>query len=649
MALLAVTMVYLSAAPASALGRARLAQPQVGAPGAVTGLFTGVSCTSAVQCTAVGSDFHGEPFYANESGGIWGRGTEIGGGGGFGAVSCTASSVCTAIGKIGAAVFATEVDGVWTVGPATVQSVESSFGFSSVSCTSATDCTAAGGSSADIHSFPLLETEVGGVWTDDNFSWPTFGWLTGISCTTATDCTAVGNDGNGEGYAGEPTYVTEVNGVWGAAAEVPVPGGNGLFTGISCSSIGDCTAIANGGGGGTYYVVETGGVWGTATELGPPSSGTQYVLEGVSCADATDCTIVGTEFGSGGRSDPIAVTESGGVWGSVTKVTVADGQGRLTGVSCAAAATCTAVGDDGLGQPIYVNETDGVWGVATEVAVSRTVPVAPKVVDVVAGSGRATISWGPATPQYRNEGPSYTVEVSPGSKTCSTFATTCTISGLHNGTTYSATVSASNSVGTGPSAAFPFPFIPGAPVTTHLQLSRGTLTYANEATETASIVVAPSSGSATPTGKIMILAGTKQVCSATLHAGEGSCAFRRAPLTAGLYRVVAIYLGDSKYATTAATKVRLVLNISNVLVNNEKRVTFTVTVIPQFPGRPTGNVTINAVSRTLCSITLDNTSGSCALHPSELSPGTYEIRATYHGNANFMSSRSRAMILTVRS
>ena len=74
---------------------------EVSGPGG-SGLFQGVSCTDASDCTAVGYDNNRQPIYATETGGTWGTPTEVtgsdGGGGYFFGVSCTDATDCTAAG-----------------------------------------------------------------------------------------------------------------------------------------------------------------------------------------------------------------------------------------------------------------------------------------------------------------------------------------------------------------------------------------------------------------------------------------------------------------------------------------------------------------------------------------------------------------------
>jgi len=77
-------------------------------------------------------------------------------------------------------------------------------------------------------------------------------------------------------------------------------------------------------------------------------------------------------------------------------------------------------------------------------------PGAPTGVLATAGHGSATVSW--TAPASTGGSPitTYTVTSSPGLRQCSTTTTSCSVSGLTNGATYTFTVVAANSLGTGP-------------------------------------------------------------------------------------------------------------------------------------------------------------------------------------------------------
>ena len=84
-------------------------------------------------------------------------------------------------------------------------------------------------------------------------------------------------------------------------------------------------------------------------------------------------------------------------------------------------------------------------------AVSRIIfpPRPPVNLTATPGNTHATISWTAPTNTGGSPITSYTATASPGDKSCmTTTATSCTISGLTNGTTYSVSVTASNAVGT---------------------------------------------------------------------------------------------------------------------------------------------------------------------------------------------------------
>ena len=74
-------------------------------------------------------------------------------------------------------------------------------------------------------------------------------------------------------------------------------------------------------------------------------------------------------------------------------------------------------------------------------------PSAPTNVTATAGNAQATVSW--SAPSFTGGTiTGYTVTLNPGGKTCTTTTTSCTITGLTNGTAYTVEVTATNSAGT---------------------------------------------------------------------------------------------------------------------------------------------------------------------------------------------------------
>ena len=81
------------------------------------------------------------------------------------------------------------------------------------------------------------------------------------------------------------------------------------------------------------------------------------------------------------------------------------------------------------------------------------VPGAPVSVVATAADESAEITWQPPTFDGNSTITAYTVTSSPDGRTCATTgATTCVVSGLANGTSYSFTVTATNVAGTGPAS-----------------------------------------------------------------------------------------------------------------------------------------------------------------------------------------------------
>src|SRR5215469_15379801 len=254
----------------------------------------------------------------------------------------------------------------------------------SMSCGSAGDC-GAGGS--------FLASEAHGRW-GTAVGVPGIVALRGsaagvesVSCASAGDCGAGGYYRDSSGHL-QAFVVSEVNGRWGDAVEVPGTAalnksGWAQVASVSCAAAGDCAA------GGTYsgasghfqafVVSEVRGRWGTAVEVPGTAalnkSGWAQVAS-VSCAAAGDCSFGGVYRDRSFHEQAFVVSEVNGRWATAVEVpgTAAlnkGGQARVVSVSCGSVASCGAGGyyTDGSGglEAFVVSEVNGRWATAVEV------------------------------------------------------------------------------------------------------------------------------------------------------------------------------------------------------------------------------------------------------------------------------------------
>jgi hypothetical protein len=185
--------------------------------------------------------------------------------------------------------------------------------------------------------------------------------LDGISCWSAGNCTAVGGYADSSGY-GQAMAATETGGSFGTATEVTPPANADtnpgfVLDGVSCSSAGNCTAVGqyenNSNQNQALAATETGGSFGTATEVTPPANADTSptaLLAGISCSSAGNCTAVGEYFDTSIHRQAMVATETGGIFAAATEVTLPANAGTspnayLDGISCSSAGNCTAVGD----------------------------------------------------------------------------------------------------------------------------------------------------------------------------------------------------------------------------------------------------------------------------------------------------------------
>ncbi|HEY3834488.1 MAG TPA: fibronectin type III domain-containing protein [Acidimicrobiia bacterium] len=151
----------------------------------------------------------------------------------------------------------------------------------------------------------------------------------------------------------------------------------------------------------------------------------------------------------------LAPVYDGGSAVTAYKVTASPG-----GATCSTApptTTCTLTGlTNGSTYTLSVTATNanGTSAPATTSVVVATVPGAPTTLSATGGDQQALVSWSAPVSNGGSAITSYTATASPGGQTCTTSAptTSCTITGLTNGSTYTVSVTATNAIGTGPAA-----------------------------------------------------------------------------------------------------------------------------------------------------------------------------------------------------
>lgn len=277
------------------------------------------------------------------------------------AVSCSTASSCVAVGldNLGPGLLAEVWNGdAWTAQSPPVPAGGTSGALSAVSCSSATSCTAAGFYEIGAGDMPLAESWNGSTWTAQTPPNPRTpagdqnALLNAISCTSASSCVAVGS------YAvSNPTtarrLIAEVwNGSSWTLEHVPTPPGTAeQLSGISCVAATSCKAV------GSYFPSATSNdvlidVWDGSTwtrQPAPlPAGDNSLNLTGVSCPAADSCTAVGNGSGSATSGQLAAEHWNGSHW-TVQNIPLAGGASRwqLAGVSCGSPTSCIAVGRDG--------------------------------------------------------------------------------------------------------------------------------------------------------------------------------------------------------------------------------------------------------------------------------------------------------------
>jgi hypothetical protein len=212
--------------------------------------------------------------------------------------------------------------------------------------------------------------------------------LNSVSCGSAGNCVAGGGYRDSSGH-GQAFLVSETNGKWRRAIEVPGSeilnaGGSAKVTSVSCATAGNCAAAGSytdGSGRGQAFVVsETDGTWGKAIEVpgtgGLNKFGTSITPDFVSCASAGNCAAAGPYTDGSGRFQVFVASEANGTWGKAIRMPFSGilnwgGSASVGSLSCATAGNCAAAGSyrdrSGHYQAFVVSLTSGIWATAIEV------------------------------------------------------------------------------------------------------------------------------------------------------------------------------------------------------------------------------------------------------------------------------------------
>jgi titin len=271
-----------------------------------------------------------------------------------------------------------------------------------------------------------------------------------------------------------PTNVTTVFGNASATVTWTTPADNGgsIVTGFSVTanpggrtctttSVTATTCVVNGLANGTAYTFTV-----TATNKAGTGSASNPSAPVVPATVPDQPTDVATSFDV--VTGIMTITWVAPVWNggsAITGFSVLSTPGNK-GCTTTGALTCTITGlTNGTVYTFAVKATNKAGSGTSSAPSASTIPImvpeVPTNVTGTFGNTTATIRWTAPVATSGTTVTGYTVTTSPDGAICTTAgATTCTVTGLANGTAYTFTVTATNIVGTGKASTASAPVIP---------------------------------------------------------------------------------------------------------------------------------------------------------------------------------------------
>lgn len=323
-----------------------------------------VACATAQRCWAVGSTLAtssapaGPALVATTDGGAsWAVLTLPPTVGYLSGVACTSARSCTAVGQVGVtgvgpgAILTTTNGTTWAlqvVPPGTTD-------VTAVDCRVDGRCTALGVVSGVVST---LTPSHAGTWVATGRLPAPASVATALSCTDATHCWATAAQSVDVGHVIGAIDVTSDGGATWAPQNVPV--GTGALQGIDCTPGTDTTRTATGTGAsctavGTTATVLGGARTGQGVVLTTANGGSRWAAAPVTAASADllavsctagPCVAVGTTAVTAPQAGVVILTgtagASGGIWRQAVTAPVAL---PLTAVACVSLSACVVVGE----------------------------------------------------------------------------------------------------------------------------------------------------------------------------------------------------------------------------------------------------------------------------------------------------------------